>query len=114
MTDSPIDAAILKDLGETTGAEFLGELVSAFLSEAPGMMDDLTSALQNRDEDSFRRAAHSLKSNANVFGAQALAEQARQLELAGLPAEGAVDENVASLKAELARATEALKAYADG
>jgi len=37
-----------------------------------------------QDADAYRRAAHSIKSNAQVFGANALADQARDMELAGI------------------------------
>jgi cysteinyl-tRNA synthetase len=38
----------------------------------------------NRTADRFRRAAHSLKSNSNTFGARTLGAMARELELGGL------------------------------
>ncbi|MGI9366980.1 MAG: Hpt domain-containing protein, partial [Rhizobiaceae bacterium] len=39
--------------------------------------------LTQEDEDGYRRAAHSIKSNAQTFGATALAAQARDIELSG-------------------------------
>ena len=54
------------------GAEFAAELVATFLDEAPGMVAELKAAAAGGDADAFRRAAHSLKSNASVFGAAAL------------------------------------------
>ncbi len=48
------------------------ELVDTFLAEAPAMLDDLRAALAANDAERFRRAAHSLKSNSNTFGALAL------------------------------------------
>ena len=42
--------------------------------------------------DAFRRAAHSLKSNANTFGATKLGTLARDLELTGVPAGGGAAE----------------------
>ena len=39
--------------------------------------------------DAFRRAAHSLKSNSNTFGATQLGLMARDLELGGLVADAA-------------------------
>jgi len=38
--------------------------------------------LEDRDAEAFRRAAHSLKSNAASFGATTLSALARELELA--------------------------------
>ncbi len=48
------------------------------------MLDDLRRALAAKDADKFRRAAHSLKSNSNTFGALTLGAMARELELGGL------------------------------
>jgi histidine phosphotransfer protein HptB len=87
MSDSRIDAAVFGELEEAAGADFVGELVGTFLEEAPGMLAALRSAQASASADDFRRAAHSLKSNANTFGATALAELARSLELGGLPAD---------------------------
>lgn len=81
MTQDPIDRTVYDDLKEAAGAEFVVELVTTFLEEAPSMITDLRSSLDAADTDGFRRAAHSLKSNANVFGAYALAAPARDLEL---------------------------------
>ena len=84
MAQPTIDRATFDELKETAGAEFVVELVDTFLAEAPTMLADLSRALAARDADQFRRAAHSLKSNSNTFGASRLAEMARELELGGL------------------------------
>ena len=57
-----------------------------FLEEAPAMLAELRDALAAGDADTFRRAAHSLKSNSHTFGALALGALARDLELGGLDA----------------------------
>ena len=59
----------------------MNELVDTFLTEAPLMLAELRSALADGNSDRFRRAAHSLKSNSNTFGATALGAMARELEL---------------------------------
>jgi HPt (histidine-containing phosphotransfer) domain-containing protein len=84
MSDATIDLATFRELQETAGAGFVGELVGTFLEEAPGMIADLRGALAACDADRFRRAAHSLKSNSNTFGALGLGALARELELGGL------------------------------
>jgi HPt (histidine-containing phosphotransfer) domain-containing protein len=84
MTAPTIDRATFDSLKQTAGAEFVLELVDTFLQEAPGMLDELRAALAAQDADKFRRAAHSLKSNGNTFGALTLAAMARELELDGL------------------------------
>ena len=75
-----IDRSVLAGLSETVGEDFVEELIDTFLEEAPGMIDEMEQALSGSDADKFRRAAHSLKSNANTFGAIELAEIARGLE----------------------------------
>ena len=82
MSVPTIDRATFDALKETTGAEFALELVETFLEEAPTMLNDLRDALAAQDADKFRRAAHSLKSNCNTFGALTLGALARELELA--------------------------------
>jgi HPt (histidine-containing phosphotransfer) domain-containing protein len=84
MVEETIDRAAFASLQETAGTEFVRELVGTFLDEAPRMLDDLRDALTNEDAERLRRAAHSLKSNANTFGAAALARLARELELGGM------------------------------
>ncbi|HEX9302534.1 MAG TPA: Hpt domain-containing protein [Casimicrobiaceae bacterium] len=84
MTTPTIDRATFDALTETTGAEFVTELVDTFLQEAPAMLKELRRTLAAQDADSFRRAAHSLKSNSNTFGALTLGAMARDLELTGV------------------------------
>jgi len=84
-----IDRATFRELQTTTGEEFVVELVQAFLADAPALLAALHAAHSAGDIAAFRRAAHSLKSNANTFGALALSAQARTLEETGLVALGA-------------------------
>ena len=84
MTTPAIDLPTFTELQETAGADFVAELVSTFLEEAPPMLAELRSAVAARSAETFRRAAHSIKSNSNTFGAGRLAEMARELELGGL------------------------------
>jgi HPt (histidine-containing phosphotransfer) domain-containing protein len=86
--DGPIDVAVFRELEETAGREFVGELLDAFDAEAPGMLADLRDAAAAGDAERFRRAAHSLKSNARTFGAIQLGDQARALELGGIDPDG--------------------------
>ncbi len=86
MTAPIIDAATFVELQASAGADFVGELVDTFLEEAPIMLAELKRALAADEAEPFRRAAHSLKSNAHTFGALALGAMARELELGGLDA----------------------------
>ncbi|CUH45844.1 Hpt domain-containing protein [Ruegeria atlantica] len=88
MTNGPIDLDIFAELKDATGDEFAAELVNTFLDEAPGMIAELKAAADASDLEGYRRAAHSIKSNANTFGATRLAELARKIELGDMPAAG--------------------------
>ncbi len=89
MTQPLIDAAVFAELQETAGADFVCELVDTFLEEAPQMLAELRAAQAAGAADRFRRAAHSLKSNSNTFGAMRLGAMARELELGGLAPDAA-------------------------
>src|SRR5262245_39895467 len=115
MDEMVIDGAVYRELQQTAGAEFAAELVGTFLEEAPGMLDELRRARREGDAEGFRRAAHSLKSNGNTFGALGLAALARDLELNGFDAEPLRDaDRLAALEQEYARAATALKALCNG
>ncbi len=79
-----IDRSIFAELQEAAGAEFVIELVDAFLQEAPQMLTMLRAALGAQQADTFRRTAHSLKSNCLTFGASGLGALARDLEANGM------------------------------
>ena len=120
MLSPTIDTTIFAELQDTAGADFVAELVDTFLDEAPTMLAEMRAALSSGSSPSspsgqaaaaFRRAAHSLKSNSQTFGALPLAELARALELGGLPADAAP---LAELEAEYARAATTLQALARG
>ena len=110
MTQAAIDPATFRALQETAGAEFVTELAQAFFEEAPLMFAELESAYAAGDADRFRRAAHSLKSNSNTFGALVLGGLARDLELAGLAAvRSSGRAKLEELAQEYARVAAALK-----
>ena len=101
-----IDRAVFTELQATAGADFVVELVDTFLEEAPRMIGELRAAQAAGAADAFRRAAHSLKTNANTFGAAALGAKARELELGGLPADAS---GIDALQALYGDAAAALK-----
>jgi HPt (histidine-containing phosphotransfer) domain-containing protein len=109
MTEPTIDRATFDELKEAAGAEFVVELVDTFLAEAPLMLDELRRSFDARDADAFRRTAHSLKSNGNIFGAHGLGAMARELELGGLaPVAAAGGQRIDALAREYARVAAAL------
>ena len=111
MSQATIDHATFAELQETAGAEFVNELVTTFLEEAPRMLAELRSAQTAASAERFRRAAHSLKSNCNTFGALSLGDMARKLELGGLIADAAP---LDALEAEYACVAAALKCLCNG
>ena len=44
MDELVIDSAVYAELRDTTGAEFMAELVDTFLEEGPGMLAELRGA----------------------------------------------------------------------
>lgn len=115
MAEPTIDAAAFAELQQSAGAEFVCELVDTFLEEAPAMFTELDSALDARDSVRFQRVAHTLKSNANTFGAFTFGALARDLELTGFGSDSAADRAAVAaaleaLASEYARVVLALKA----
>lgn len=80
---SVIDLATFEELKQMSGTEFINELIDTFLEDAPKLIEEIKSALNANNADSFRRAAHSLKSNASTFGASQLSALAKELEMLG-------------------------------
>jgi HPt (histidine-containing phosphotransfer) domain-containing protein len=60
--------------------ETLREIVVAFLEDAPERLSEITHGLAEGDPTLVRRAAHTLKSNAETFGALSFADACRRLE----------------------------------
>jgi len=63
--------------------EFLTEIVNLFLGEAPLMVNTINKALQEKDADTLRRTAHSLKGMLLNFLAESAARTAFKLEERG-------------------------------
>ena len=78
-----IDSGALATLLETIGGdkEFVDELIVTFLEDAPGMLDDMDQAVSDEDADKLRLVSHSLKTNSAQFGATALFELCRDIEM---------------------------------
>lgn len=78
-----LDINTFNALKDSVGADFVGELMNTFFEDANAQMLEMNSALTSNDVETFRRAAHSLKSNAATFGAADLSALARELEMMG-------------------------------
>jgi HPt (histidine-containing phosphotransfer) domain-containing protein len=82
---NPIDPQALETMLQMVGGDtaFLAEMIDAYLVDSPQLLADLRQALNEEDAELLRRAAHSLKSNSENFGAHGLAALARNLEELG-------------------------------
>ncbi|MBI4790760.1 MAG: GAF domain-containing protein [Chloroflexi bacterium] len=106
-----LDMDTFNQLVASTGedAEFMQELINAFLADAPQLLAQMRDAFGANQLDDFRRAAHSLKSTSANFGALNLSALAKELELVAKAGalEGAgdkltrVEEEYARVKEEL-------------
>jgi PAS domain S-box-containing protein len=109
-----LDPETLAQLRATAGdGAFVVELADTFLREAPALVRTLRTALEGAEPAEVRRAAHTLKSNAHVFGATRLADLCAELE-AMAKAETLADaaELVARVGGEYARVERDLPAAA--
>ncbi len=78
-----IDRAALNRLFEVLGndQEMLAETIGEFFQDAPGFIATLHFALAQGNMDELRTTAHGFKSNSATFGATALADSCRALEM---------------------------------
>jgi CheY-like chemotaxis protein/HPt (histidine-containing phosphotransfer) domain-containing protein len=78
----PIDREVLARLASGVGndAAFVSELIEGFAQDAPALVAAAREALVRGEATEVRRAAHTLKSNAATFGAQALSDRSLELE----------------------------------
>ena len=106
---SVIDQTTFNELKQMSGEDFINELIDTFLEDAPKMIAEMKTAQTSNNAEVFRRAAHSMKSNAATFGASQLAALAKELEMLGkenkLPETGdklqSLEEAYASVQSEL-------------
>jgi CheY-like chemotaxis protein len=111
MSDSVIDKSTIDNLRATTDAEFVAEMIDTFLEDSPQLMAEMRQALKDGNAEAFRRAAHSLKSNASSFGANELAAMAKQLEMMGKSADlNGADDLLDKLADQYAQVEKALRA----
>jgi histidine phosphotransfer protein HptB len=109
-----VDAALAR-LEETVGDRaFVAELIGDFLAELPAQLAELRDAFSAGDAERLRRSAHTLKSNAATFGAEALTSACRELEhAAGAAPSADAAELVARVEAEAAQSAPLLAAARD-
>ena len=81
-----LDASALKRLRDTLGKQadlLLPTLVKNFIDDGIKLLNEASLALQQKNAQDLRRAAHTLKSNGATFGATMLSTVAKQLEQLG-------------------------------
>jgi len=81
MADLPDEEQLLRHF--EWNRELLREIAAMFMSDAPGMMRDVSGAVDHGDAPLLRQAAHKLKGSVANFRAQAAVEAALRLERMG-------------------------------
>ena len=79
-----INMEVFGKLTKAMGPEFVIDLVTEFLGEAPDQIESLRMAAIEGNSEAYAEAASSIGSKARVFGATVLVHVARDIELAGL------------------------------
>jgi CheY-like chemotaxis protein/HPt (histidine-containing phosphotransfer) domain-containing protein len=110
-----LDDDALKNLRDLGGDDFLGEVIDAFLADAPGLLATLRRSLDDGNREELRRVAHTLKSNGSTLGAEGFAELCRTLEQSAKTGElDGASELVERIDAEYRPLEEALSALRAG
>ena len=110
MTEEVIDMQVFNELKDTLGDDYIYELLVTLFEEAPKNILEMTTAFSNGDADTFRRSAHTLKSNAQSFGATSLWKLCNDLEkLARQGQLNQVEDMLDTLQVEYQKAVDALK-----
>ncbi len=81
MTDTLIDLEAWETMKSMTERTFLVELIEVYLNDSPQLIEQMHLGLAAGEVETVRLAAHSLKSNSASFGANRLANAARELEM---------------------------------
>ena len=104
VSEPLVDRVILQQLCNELDRESAEEMVQMFLDQLPEQIAGCEEALAKGDYPTLEREAHSTKGSAASLGAAALAERARQVEVA---AEAAQTEVLPGLLAAMAQSAEA-------
>ncbi|HEY9749941.1 MAG TPA: response regulator [Allocoleopsis sp.] len=80
--DNKAIAALLEMLGENA-AEHLAVVIHHYLEDAPQLISQIVTAVDQRDATALRHAAHTLKSISATLGAVTLAQLCQELEAIG-------------------------------
>jgi signal transduction histidine kinase/CheY-like chemotaxis protein len=110
-----LDEVALDNLEQFGSESFLGELIDTFVTDTTRLLAALRRSLDDGDAQELRRAAHTLRSYGETFGAADFSQLCRQLEERGKREElagaaGLVDD----IEVEFGRLQEALAARRSG
>ena len=72
----------INELLEDLGAEPVEELAQSFVDDAPGTFAELKTYLEQKDVANLGRTAHSFKAIAQIYGLEAAANLAQEIEQA--------------------------------
>ncbi|MBW5480642.1 response regulator [Streptomyces bambusae] len=75
-----LNPTAVQRLVESTSAAFVAELIHAFLEDSPALVDTIRHTVPAGDPGEVRLAAHTLRSNADTFGASVLSSLCANLE----------------------------------
>ena len=78
----PIDEdrlAVLRQVNPSDGS-LLPRLIEAFIGDLPGTLDEISTAIDDADDDALHRSAHRLKGAALTIGAAAVGAVCERLE----------------------------------
>jgi HPt (histidine-containing phosphotransfer) domain-containing protein len=81
MVEPLIDPQEWENFKSIADPAIMVELLDAFLSDSPQLIDQMHAGLSTGNIEIVRRAAHSLKSNSASFGGKRLANASRELEM---------------------------------
>ena len=109
---APLDAQTVERLREV-GPEFLREIATIYLDDAPARLAAVREAVRKQDPHAVATAAHAFKSGSGNIGATRVHDLCADLEAMGREGDLArAAETVAELEREAARVEQALRAVA--
>lgn len=92
--------------------QIIGELVDAFVENAPQFMEGMKQSLETQNAQELRRLAHTFKSNAAMVGAHTLADLCQQMEDRAKHEQfDGADELLHAIQDEFARVQQELERY---
>lgn len=73
----------LKEMDEPGEPSFYSELITIYLGQSPGLIEDIRTSYNLKNSEQMGRAAHTLKGSSLNVGLRKFAEICKELELKG-------------------------------